>query len=250
MVGVFGDGSLLVRGARVFRSAEVISGVVADSLAHYRYDRNGAILDSVGAWPMPSRYVRADGRSVSVTEAAFGLPSAIVVHGDHVYFGRGERYEIERYAGDGRLDRLVRRAGRPLRVTPEDIARYEETELAEANEIFRPILERALAEMPMPEAMPAYRDVRVDADGFLWVEDYRRPGDDRPRWSVFDPDGRWLGAVATPPGLEIREIGRDHLLGVWEDEFEVEHVRLHRLIRPGESDRVATAARGSGGSAP
>jgi len=41
-----------------------------------------------------------------------------------------------------------------------------------------------------------------------------------------------------PPGLEVHWIGRDAILGVWQDELDVEYVHRHRLTRdpaPGDS---------------
>jgi hypothetical protein len=65
------------------------------------------------------------------------------------------------------------------------------------------------------------------------VLDYAHPGSDERRWTVFSPEGRALGSVVTPPGLRVLEIGRDYVLGVWQDELDVEYVRMHRLDRSG-----------------
>jgi hypothetical protein len=48
---------------------------------------------------------------------------------------------------------------------------------------------------------------------------------------VFDPEGVWLGTVEVPPGLRIYEIGPDYMLGRWDDELGVEHIRSYRLIK-------------------
>jgi hypothetical protein len=87
----------------------------------------------------------------------------------------------------------------------------------------------------LPERKPAYGRLIVDADDNLWVAEYERHRDAMNRWNVFDPDGRWLGAVSTPAGLMIHEIGSDYLLGVRRDEFDVEYVQLYELRR-GESE--------------
>lgn len=246
-LGLFGDGTVLVRGSRVFRASEVVSGIVADTLPHYRYGPEGAILDTVGRWPMADQYVEGDGRSLSVGTAAFGKPASIVTHGEHLFVGIGARYEIRKWTLGGRLERIVRRDVEPLPVTSEDIARYKEERLAVADEAWRAFNERRLAGMPFPERMPAYADLKVDSGGNLWVEAYRRPGEDPPRWSVFDPDGRWLGVVETPPGLEIYEIRDDYVLGGWRDAFEVEHVRLYGLDKPAGERVAALGARAEGG---
>jgi hypothetical protein len=34
-----------------------------------------------------------------------------------------------------------------------------------------------------------------------------------------------------PAGLRVDDIGADYVLGVWRDDFDVEHVRLHALRR-------------------
>ncbi len=92
--------------------------------------------------------------------------------------------------------------------------------------------ERRLADMPFPETMPAYDDFLVDSEGNLWVDEYRRPGAEQPRWKVFDPNGELLGVVETPRRFNVYEIGADFVLGRWADELDIEHVQLYELIKP------------------
>jgi len=42
-----------------------------------------------------------------------------------------------------------------------------------------------------------------------------------------------IGSADTPPGLQILEIGRDRLLGVWKDDLDVPYVREHRIVEEG-----------------
>ena len=49
------------------------------------------------------------------------------------------------------------------------------------------------------------------------------------RWLVFNPNGEGLGSVDMPPDLDVWQIGHDFVLGVWQDEHEVEYVRRHVL---------------------
>jgi len=81
--------------------------------------------------------------------------------------------------------------------------------------------------------MPTHSNVVFDAARNLWVENYRLPWDnDSPRiWSVFDPEGRWLGDVELPNGLRVYEIGEDHIAGVQRDDMGVEYVRLYRVTK-------------------
>jgi hypothetical protein len=87
-------------------------------------------------------------------------------------------------------------------------------------------------QIPLPEVLPFYERFRVDDDGNLWVLDYRLERDDPYVWSVFDPDGRWLGEVETPPGGRVTHVGSDFVLGVWTDELDVQQVRLYDLEKP------------------
>ena len=69
------------------------------------------------------------------------------------------------------------------------------------------LLERA----PYPETMPALTGLRVGSDGNVWVEEPRRPGDERGSlWTVFMPDGRVRASVRVPtasPSTRSGEIG-------------------------------------------
>ncbi len=71
----------------------------------------------------------------------------------------------------------------------------------------RQIYQTMFENMPFPSTMPAYSDFQVDADENLWVGEYRRPGDTKPRWRIFDPSGAYLGMVETPERFRIYEIG-------------------------------------------
>ena len=63
--------------------------------------------------------------------------------------------------------------------------------------------------------------------------DSQKPGETEAYWSVFDPEGRLVGSLDMPDGVEVLEIGENYLLGLYRDEFEVEYVRAYGLTRPG-----------------
>ena len=46
---------------------------------------------------------------------------------------------------------------------------------------------------------------------------------------VFGADGRYLGVIELPAGLEVYQIGRDFLLGKLSDEIGVDRVHLYRI---------------------
>lgn len=48
---------------------------------------------------------------------------------------------------------------------------------------------------------------------------------------MFDPSGRLLGSVEVAEGLRVVGIESDVLLGVWRDADDIEHVRVHELLK-------------------
>jgi hypothetical protein len=107
-----------------------------------------------------------------------------------------------------------------------------------------PFVEETLEREPMADHLPAFEEVLVSRDGYLWVQEQfplaeqtpetweRGYPEGRSSWSVFGPNGRWLGTVLMPEALRVTEIGSDYVLGVWKDELDVSFVRLHRIVKP------------------
>ena len=89
--------------------------------------------------------------------------------------------------------------------------------------------------VPISSHLPAYEQVLLDRAGNLWTVRVRWFWSEAPVWQVLDPQGRWLGQVAMPPGGRISEIGEDYVLGVWRDEMDIETVRMYGLVKPGAS---------------
>lgn len=99
-----------------------------------------------------------------------------------------------------------------------------------------------------PQTYPRLGRMIVDTEGNLWMMEYPRllepiASDQlvRPLGFIVDPDGaRWMvlsqrgqliAQVMTPPGLFPFEIGSNYVLGITKDEYDVEAVQLHALIR-------------------
>jgi hypothetical protein len=233
---VFADGTLLARAPHVFRGA-ISEGAQRRDEEYNTYSMEGELIDTVGTFPGPDQFMRMgrDGNNmmVEILTPPFGRGSYMELHGDQLYFGSADSYEIERRAKDGALERLIRR-DTPLRpVTAADVERFVEDEIADIEDANDRRDRRELyEEMEIPETMPAYQGLKVDDLGNLWVEEYESDPDAEARWSVFDPDGRMLGEVVLPNGLAVMQIGPEFVLGVWRDEFDVEHVRMYELVKP------------------
>jgi len=155
------------------------------------------------------------------------------------YVGTADTYEIRIYNLDGELRTLIRKDRSDLAITPSDIEGFiADAVEAVSNANRRRALERLYRDMEFPESFPAYSRLLLDELGNLWVQDYLRPGDDKPVWSVFGPDGTQVARTETPHGLYVYEIGADYLLGAWQDELGVEHVQTFALLKS-DSERLA-----------
>ena len=245
MQAVFGDGTLLItdsdirthlrrrlRGER----EEIADGNVRLTDVAMRHSSTGEFLDSLGVFPGAEGTIgirtTGDAIAVAFSYKPFGRSAVFAVKDNILVAGTQDEYEIGTYAMNGDLVVLVRRDVINRAITDNHVRGLRDQYL---DDLFEPDEIRARLEefdgLPIPETMPAYGNIVVDPDGFLWVEEYRLR-DEAPEWTVFDRDNRMLGTVEVPEGLTVHQIGRDFVLGTWQDEFDVEHVRVYDLVKP------------------
>ena len=166
----------------------------------------------------------------------FGRQTVAAVHSNRVIIGTGDRFEVVAYEA-GRGARLVMRAEDrhvPVtRATIRDFQRSSVTLGGEGDARLHTADAQMLADAPYPREMPPFTDLRIDADGNIWLQGPGSPSEPDARWTVFSPEGRVRGVVTLPGGLAVQEIGRDWLLGIAMDENQLQHVRLYRLEKDG-----------------
>lgn len=208
-------------------------------------DADGGLHAAIGTY-LNSEWIPAMGVDGSEPVVpAFSRELATANWGDLIVATWNKPYEIRALGADGNLVRIVRRGHVPVVPTEADRPFFVDEHMAllgtfvnaegdpmpEAyrEEHFRPFLESR----PLAEHFPAFSTVMADVAGHLWVREYDLPREERPvpLWTVFDPEGRVLGFVETPAGLDILQIGADFILGRVKDEFEVEYVQVWPLVR-------------------
>lgn len=84
--------------------------------------------------------------------------------------------------------------------------------------------------------LPLLGEVRGDPLGRVWIARWG-PADSFSNgtagpYRVFSADGRWLGWVGLPTRLRVLDIGRDRILAVQRDAFDVEAVVMLPLLPP------------------
>ncbi len=168
--------------------------------------------------------------------------SSWVVSGSRVILSTAKDTEFQVWDLDHGLVKLVRWTGGRPRVTAADRNQYERVRdrfLARRADLAR--LMPPFGEIHVPDLKPALLDMFRDDQGNVWVQEYpfwyggwgggweNRRGADPVTWTVFAPSGRMLGSVKVPAEIELLAIHRYHVVALWKDDLQVEHVRLYRL---------------------
>lgn len=216
----------VLRAGALLVDAQVPSGRGAGlRIRHSRYeirDAGGGVSASLGTLPA-AEFFSFEARGMrGMTDVTFARSMIAGAWRDLAVVSPNHAYEIRAYAADGALRRIVRLDHTPIPATSALRALQWGEDLPEH-----------LQAMPLPESLPAFRAVMSDALDHLWVREYPVPGRETPGplWTVFDPEGRVLGHIETPPGLVIYEIGADYMLGRTAGELGVQRVVTWPLWR-------------------
>ena len=228
----------------ILSSDFVSRGGLADGLSRteetYRVrDAEGDMLSFLGSFPGTEWFSSWSGPRGWSVEIPHAHHVSTFAWGELVAIAPNDTYEIRVFGLDGTLKGIVRRdhdlvASTEAHIDAEieyRVAQRPEEERAERRQELR----EDLQEIPFPETFPAFAAATADLVDHLWVREYEIPGEggDDPVWTVFDPEGRVLGFVETPDGLDVYEIGEDYILGLATDELGVEFIQVWSLERSG-----------------
>lgn len=156
--------------------------------------------------------------------------------------GRGDVPELKWIDSGGQLRQIVRWTAPRLPVPSETWSAYEKgfADVMRAHGIPSdgPAGIQARVEAmhaAAKEPLPVFRPIKTDPEGNVWIGTYvprygsqaKRPQ----RFDVVDPQGKWLGVVYLPPAatFTLMAVGRDRVLGVVKDDFEVEAVVAYAM---------------------
>jgi hypothetical protein len=234
--GALRDGSVVVRVTGSAGGGK--DGLQRRSETFLHYSSDGKMLDRVSVQPGSERFVQTESASgaimrMSMITPLFGHTQVSSVNGERAVFGGNESYELAVYTPEGVLERLIRRQQAPRPVTDDNLESFLKTRLdAISDPGRRQTMERSYRDIPHPSTMPFYEAALLDDGGNLWVHEFQPAPAALPTWTVFDPDGRMLGAVSMPDRFRPMQIGADFVLGLWRDELDVQHVRMYRLEKP------------------
>jgi hypothetical protein len=176
--------------------------------------------------------VSFDGSGISQFTLPFGHQRLLTLANGQIYTSDGSELEVAVLDDRGNWIRRIRGSADPVPVTPEAIAQYERTLLESArSDEWQRRYSRLFREWTYPRYQPTHDRQLVDHEGAIWLRRFQTAGTQATAWTVFSNDGRWLGDVQLPEGLNVMEIGSDYILGVATDEAGVEYVRTYALAR-------------------
>lgn len=201
------------------------SGLVVDTALVSVYALDGSFVDSVGRVPHNARAVLRVGNRQTTLSAPYQVYAPVIADEKgfcHMFGSAPEIYCRDRSG----LRRLIR-AELPIRsVTEDHVDRWWEKAFESSSERRHSALRRIRDFMPFPEAFPAFDDLLRDDQGRLWVRRYRTPGEEQEERLVFE-DGRWVGRLDTPVGLEIMDVQGQRIGSVWRNSLGIEFIRIH-----------------------
>lgn len=209
--------------------------VVRRQVELLRYSSEGAVAASLGNLD-GARFFRT---ARNVRGAPFTTSASLALGKQRLYATSGDRYEIRVHTlDDGRVEDVIRGDIPRRQVTDQMIEDYRrEREAAATGARTRERGPGGVAprvpeeEPPFPETLPAISKLLVDSEGYLWARRFYVESDPAEIWDVFDRNGNPVATLEVPRALRIVEIGRDYVLGVWTDEWDVQSVRQYSLER-------------------
>lgn len=225
------DGTLLALSVRPMTELDHTGTQVEPGLVS-RHDLTGAVIDSVGRYPVSYRVVHREGILQTTVSLPLSADAAFAPTAEGFCYVFGAEFQVSCYDPEGDLISIARVDSLPKPVDREVVDRAFEHELELAREVGNHARERALLRarpsMTFPDYLPAFTALLTDDQDRLWVRRYALPGQDEVEWWIFE-EGRWLARLSTAVSLEVMDVQENRILGLWRDDLGVEHIRLYRF---------------------
>lgn len=158
----------------------------------------------------------------------FARRPSIVTGGESLYYTAAEEYRVAQYDTHGALRAVYTRADRPPEVRREDLDAY--LARLRGDQEGPTSFERAMRNAPLPERMPAYADLAVDALGNVWARPHGGAVETN-CWDTYQRHPPAFAGICLPERFDPMDIGDDWILGVLRDELDVETVALFGLSK-------------------
>jgi hypothetical protein len=220
-------------------------GVYAAAVEFGTFDLADARFRAAGIFPGSEQsVVQYRGRAMPGFRP-FGRSGDVAAAAGHIFtLASYDDAGIRVHDAAGRLIRIIRV---PLQTPSPDApaqAAWEDSWIARfssGNAELEAWWRHGFRETPPPARIPVFRSLEADTNGNVCAERYPLTWVSPLVYWCFSPAGEWLRAFELPAGMLRQgphphhdaqlEIGPDHVLGVWQDEAGVQHVRLYSVGR-------------------
>jgi hypothetical protein len=154
--------------------------------------------------------------------------------------GRGDIPEIRWFDPQGHLRQVVRWRVKRLKISDAMWQAFERHfRQAFEGQVSARLMNKAIASMhaPTQEPLPVFDDLKVDADGDVWIKRYvsrwSPKYQDPEEYDVVTSSGDWLGVVTLPSAARftLLAVGSTRLLGVAKDSLDVQAAVAYGLSR-------------------
>lgn len=236
MEGRLDSGSFVVGTWPTVMTGSTYEGISDDSTQYYFIGDDGSSDGLPVTVPASENWVETTETSASVMPVPLGRRTDAAVGADILWVGMTDSNDIRGYGEDGALRLIIRRDVAAHPVTPADIERYKDEQMALAadNPDWLNFLRESLERVPFASHHPLFSSIIATEQGGIWVEEYSAESASAASvWTVYGPDGRPAGSAHLPPGADILYVTGDSLVLRREDELSVEYVEVHRLAAQG-----------------
>ena len=216
-------------------SGGIVEGINDFSSELKLIGHDGTLID-LGDWPSSQSWTFRHETEGGFRGIANPLApwTASALSEEYVAIGDPARWEVKLHDHQGALVHVLR-AKLPRVAVDGDVVRRFRPDFerwSEGMRVGRRTLEEGLEELPRPDSVPAIGHLLWNPDGLLWVG--RREAQLRRshEYHIFGTEGRWHGWVQLPEEIDqVLSVGRDSLLAVIRDEFDVQYVRMYAVER-------------------
>lgn len=241
-VGRFDNGNAVVVDFPQGRHAPAGARQWVDSSSLFLVDRSGAVVRPLGK---AAAALFVAGKTYAAP-MDLGPQAVYASSGNALYWGFNDQYAIRVYDAEWKLQRIIRRAWTPRRLTARDLDEYVDGWMqmwSKKTGAERDAERKQMREQAYPESLAPYSAIVATPAGELWVREPDLTGAPGcwclagvstvpSKWSVFDAGGRWLGDVTMPPRFIPLEIGADYVLGRSRDADKIARAVMYRLDKP------------------
>ena len=229
-IGVLGRVGIVL-GSQDYRSPG--AGLTPQFLEIFLYDWGGRRVDKLATLPYGEsgwvdREPRWGGSPLFQSRGVFST------RGELLYTSDGSAPEVRVHRGD-RLESIVRWQPGDLTVRKEHVETYRTAYLKDLGDRagdLASILRRRLDAFPPEDTFPAVTEIRIDAQGRIWVRTFERPGSTATEWLGFAETGAFVCSLSVPNDLTVFHFESSAVVAVHRDEMDIESVEIRSFYVP------------------